>query len=105
MAAGRLARMTRYVFVGQSSPVDGREEEYVQWYLNRHLPAMLQCAGVVSVRRFGLADSQLPGTTPACKYLAIYEIETEAARTFVEDMLRRAVSGILPSSNACWRGA
>lgn len=92
--------MARYLFVGHSSPVQGREDEYQDWYLNRHLPAMLQCMGVVSVRRFKPADAQLPGRTPQHQYLAIYEIETEAAADFVKDMISRAISGQLPSSTS-----
>jgi hypothetical protein len=90
--------MARYVFVGQSSPVPGQEAEYHDWYLSRHLPAMLQCLGVVSVRRFELTGAQLPRSATPHQFLAIYEIETEAPEAFVKDMLARAMDGRLPSS-------
>jgi hypothetical protein len=92
--------MARYIFVGQSKPKDGRESEYEEWYLKQHLPAMLQCAGAISVRRFRCADAQLPNVQRSDAYLAIYEIETEAPRSFVEDMLSRAISGRLPTSDS-----
>jgi hypothetical protein len=97
--------MSRYVFVGQSSPVPGREAEYEDWYLKRHLPAMLQCAGVVSVRRFRCVEPQLPGTATPHRYLAIYEIDSEAPEAFVKDMLDRAIRGVLPSSGASAPGS
>jgi hypothetical protein len=92
--------MTRYVFVGHSSPVEGREDEYNDWYLQQHLPAMMQCVGVLSVRRFKCADAQLPNAATPYRYLAIYEIETDAAKSFVKDMLERAISGRLPASSS-----
>ena len=97
--------MPRYVFVGHSSPVEGREAEYDDWYLNRHLPAMLQCVGVVSVRRFKCAEAQLPKTALSHRYLAIYEVETDAPENFVKDMLSRAISGRLPSSTTAATGS
>lgn len=90
--------MARYLFVGQSSAVPAREDEYNDWYLKLHLPAMLQCAGVVSVRRFKLATAQLPKIPQQHQYLAIYEIETDTPEVFVKDMLARAMSGRLPLS-------
>lgn len=92
--------MARYVFVGHSSALEGRDAEYNDWYLKRHLPALLQCPGVLSVRRFRLADAQLPKTETNFKYLAIYEIETEAPQDFVKEVLSRAISGQLPSGCA-----
>lgn len=97
--------MARYVFVGQSSPVAGREDDYNDWYLQRHLPAMLKCAGTISVRRFKLAGPQLPKTATPHRYLAIYEIETDAPEAFVKDMLARAIDGRLPASEACAPGS
>ncbi len=97
--------MTRHVFVGHSSAVEGREDEYNDWYVNYHLPALLQCPGVISVRRFKVTDAQLPNTARSFKYLAIYEVETDDPRSFVNEVLSRAATGRLPTSSTSAPGS
>ncbi|MFY9327543.1 MAG: DUF4286 family protein [Georgfuchsia sp.] len=62
-----------------SNPVAGREDEYNDWYTNRHLADVLKVPGFKSARRFKLAQDD-----PAAKwkYLAIYDFESdEPAKT------------------------
>ena len=59
----------------------------------------------MDVRRFKLAGPQLPKTATPHRYLAIYEIETDAPEAFVKDMLARAIDGRLPASEACAPGS
>jgi hypothetical protein len=92
--------MARYVFVAHTNPVEGREDEYNDWYSNEHLTAMLQCPGVVSARRFALADAQVRAVAEPFKYLAIYEVETDDPQTFVDAVLSRAGTERLPTSTA-----
>jgi hypothetical protein len=49
--------MARYVFAIHSNPVEGREQEYNDWYSNRHLDDLLACAGVTAARRLTLAST------------------------------------------------
>lgn len=68
--------MNRHVLVVQSNAVDGRDDEFNDWYDREHLPAVLTVAGFVSARRFRAAPS-VHGELPEHRYLAIYEIETD----------------------------
>ncbi len=59
-----------------SNPVEGREDEYNEWYNNVHLGEMCQLPSVISAQRFELTAG-LPGNDSAWKYLAIYEISND----------------------------
>lgn len=82
-----------------SNPIQGREQDYNEWYDTQHLPDLLRIPGVVSARRLVAGDTQfgkddkLPG-----KYLALYEIETEdLAAVFLEMQSRAGESGMVMS--------
>jgi hypothetical protein len=85
--------MTSY-FVVLSNAVEGRDEEFNDWYTNRHLGDVLQVPGFSSARRFGLAGSDkqtlaIPGVDAGesdpeskgaeYKYLALYGLDGEPA--------------------------
>lgn len=97
--------MQRYIFVAHSSAVPGREDEYNDWYVNRHLPALMQIPGVISARRYTPGEAQLGGAAPPFQYLAIIEIETDNPQTFLDEMRNRAIRGELPSSNTLAPGS
>jgi hypothetical protein len=65
--------MARYTIVVLSNPVDGREEEYNQWYDTVHIPELVALPGVRSARRLRLADDRYA----ACdhRYLVVYECD------------------------------
>lgn len=42
-----------------SNPVEGREQEYNDWYSNQHLNDLLAIPGVISARRFKLSGTQI----------------------------------------------
>jgi hypothetical protein len=92
--------MGRYVFAVQSNPVAGREDEYNDWYSNRHLPDLLAMPGVVSARRFALADRQVRSEVPPFGYLALYEIETDDVQSFIDELNARARTESMPISSA-----
>jgi hypothetical protein len=63
-----------------SKPVEGREDEFNEWYDRVHVPDLLAIAGVVSAQRFDLLDAEIvraAGWTPEQRYLAIYEIDED----------------------------
>ena len=65
----------RYTFVAFTNSVDGREDDFNQWYDQQHVPDVLDVPGFVSAQRFVCADSQLGPVVH--KYMTIYQIETE----------------------------
>jgi hypothetical protein len=60
--------MSRHLYLVFSSPVEGRESEYNEWYSNIHLRDVLKVPGFVAAQRFKQAEGA---------YLAVYEIESE----------------------------
>jgi hypothetical protein len=68
--------MPRYTFVVLTNHVIGREDEFNQWYDERHLPDVLAIDGFVAAQRFRLADTD-PPQQYGHRYLALYEVETD----------------------------
>lgn len=93
--------MPRYVFAVYSNPVEGREQEYLDWYANRHLDDLRACAGVISARHLTIADQQFTNVQPQqFKYLALYEVETNDVQLFMHDVLTRIDTPRMPRSPA-----
>ena len=53
--------MGRHVFMVMTNPVEGREDEYNEWYSGIHLQEVVAIAGFISAQRFKLSDAQLAG--------------------------------------------
>tara|TARA_B100001167_G_scaffold147057_1_gene94864 strand:- start:106 stop:450 length:345 start_codon:yes stop_codon:yes gene_type:complete len=53
-------------------PEAGTEREFNEWYNEHHVPERVSVPGILSARRYELADGE-----GALKYLAIYELENE----------------------------
>jgi hypothetical protein len=92
--------MGRYVFVVYSNPVEGREQEYNDWYWNQHLSDLLACPGIIAARRLMLADRQVRDMPQPFKYLALYEIETNDLQGFIDELVSRATTGRMARSAA-----
>jgi len=92
--------VARYLLVVNSNPVQGREQEYNEWYSHRHIADLLALPGVVSARRFVLEQVQLSDVPRPFKYLALYEVETDDLQDFVGQLLLRSGTESLPISTA-----
>lgn len=57
-----------------SNAVEGRDDEYNDWYDRVHLPDVLAVSGFVAARRY-VAEPSVRGELPAQRYAAIYEME------------------------------
>jgi hypothetical protein len=80
----------RTIFVVSSNAVTGRDDEYNEWYTERHLDETLRVPGVVSAQRFRLHEHQMAGREPsAYQYLAIYECEGDVSAILAEFERRR----------------
>ena len=69
--------MSKYIMAVYSNAVEGREDEYNQWYNDIHLGEVLEVPGFVAAQRFSVTGDPVRGDSPAHKYLAIYELETD----------------------------
>jgi hypothetical protein len=70
--------MPRFKMIALTKPVEGREDEYNDWYQNTHLPEVCALPGMVGAQRYKLA-APLQGYDER-PYLAIYDIETDDIR-------------------------
>jgi len=86
--------MTTY-YVVQTNPVEGREDEYNDWYNSRHIPDVLAVAGFAAARRYTLADLPKNATAPY-RYLALYEFEGDPA-VALENLAEAVAGGMLIS--------
>lgn len=66
----------RNLLIVFSNPVDGRVEDFNDWYTNVHIRDVMRMPSAIAVQRFCLAEKQ-PVGAPACafQYLAIYEVD------------------------------
>ncbi|MCD0449124.1 hypothetical protein LO762_07965 [Actinocorallia sp. API 0066] len=76
--------MGQYTYIVLTNPVEGREDEYNDWYDNTHLHDALRIPGFVAAQRFELADAQRAEPPHPWKYLAIYELEIDDPQKTVD---------------------
>jgi len=90
--------MPRYKLVVLSSPLEGREADYNDWYQNIHMRQVMAIPGFESGQRYRRSaaltqDEFFP-------YLAIYEIETDDIAGALAELRRRAGNGQVTTSDA-----
>ena len=91
-----------------TDPVEGREDEYNEWYNEEHLHDVLALKGVRAAQRFRFRPGQLGETAPF-QYLAIYEVEgltvEEAEAELLDaasDRERMPISKAMARERATW---
>ena len=99
--------MERYLLMVQTNAIRDRDPEFNAWYDERHLPDLLAIPGVMSARRYILAESQLGNgldpmvlTPQQFRYLALYEIDTENETDWIRELKRRIGTGRMSVSDA-----
>jgi hypothetical protein len=88
------------VLVVFSSPTEGAEDAYNDWYTNDHLAEVVEIPGFVAARRYRLTDAQVPGFPQSSHaYMSIYEIEGDPGEA-LERLMAELESGrmALPDS-------
>ncbi len=62
-----------------SNAVEGRDDEFNDWYDNVHVPDLLGIPGVLSAQRYDLLETAINKNPamppPAHRYLCVYEME------------------------------
>ena len=79
-----------------TSPVEGREDEYNEWYDNTHLVEFAALPGVVSAQRFKVSPT---GPKSKTSYAAIYELDGDPADV-IQAMNAAIKSGEMHMSDA-----
>ena len=87
------------LLVVMTNPVEGREDEYNEWYTHQHLADVLAVEGFVAAQRFEFQESPLSRKPPA-KYLAIYEVEDDKREQAEKILLEVATTDKMPISDA-----
>jgi len=90
--------MASYVMVVQSRAKVGRDAEYNDWYDRIHLADICAIPGIKSGRRFEATPIAIGA--PGLPYLSIFEVETDDLKSVMEEMGKRAASGVIRSSDA-----
>ena len=89
--------MPRYKLMVLTRPVEGRDQEFNDWYTNVHLDDLVAIDGIVSAQRFRAVKS-LGGE--AFPYLSIYEIEADDVAAVTDEIQRRSQGGEMFISEA-----
>jgi hypothetical protein len=84
--------MPSYKLVVMTKPVEGREQEYNDWYQNVHLDDLVAIDGVKSAQRFRL-NQAVAGDLPPLPYLAIYEVQTNDIDGVIRELNERSQTG------------
>lgn len=94
--------MGDYVLVVYSGPVEGREDEYNDWYNNQHLQDVLAQPGYISARRYKLTDMKLDEGMPDAShpYVAFYYLQTDDPQKALDGMKERVQSGVIAMTDA-----
>lgn len=93
--------MGRFSYVVLTSAHEGREEEFLRWYDERHLDDVKKIPGVVDARRFDVVHQDV-NTIQAPKWhsLAIYEIEAEDPQSVLKAISAVSGSEVMPLTPA-----
>lgn len=78
--------MSKHCFVVITSPLEGRDKEYNEWYNTQHLSDVLRLPGFISAQRLKISseNSAIPG-----KYLALYQMETDDPEQAVKNLFSK----------------
>lgn len=74
--------MATFLVMVHSNPVEGREDEFNDWYEHTHLDEVLSSAGFRSAQRFQL-EAQA-GFESSHRYLAVYETDGDSAQEVID---------------------
>lgn len=92
--------MPKFNLLALTNPVEGREDEFNDWYTDVHLADVLKLPGVVAAQRFVLNDKQHRAPPFDWKYLAVYEIDIDDVQTTLTALKAASGTEAMPLSPA-----
>jgi hypothetical protein len=90
--------MATHLMIVLTNSVDGREEEFNDWYTNTHLRDIVTLDGFAAAQRFRLIPDDKSDGAPY-RYLAIYELEGEDHEIAKNSLGAAAGTGMVVSSS------
>lgn len=93
--------MARFHYAVLSKAAPGRDEEFIRWYEQQHLPDVLKMPGVVSGKLIKL-DFQRTYDIDAPEYttLTLYELEGDAPGPIIDMLKAASGSDAMPMTDA-----
>ena len=91
--------MGRYTLVVYTNPVEGKEDEYNDWYDNQHLGDVIAAAGFDRAERMRITDV-VPATSASHRYLALYQVETDDPESVWKGLISAAGTDAMKMSDA-----
>ncbi|WP_068154789.1 DUF4286 family protein [Rhodococcus phenolicus] len=69
----------RTLYLVQSNPLTGRDDEFNEWYDTIHVPEVVATPGMVSAQRYRIMDTEMSRLAgkPAHRYLVVYEMDED----------------------------
>lgn len=90
--------MAKYVMVVQSNAVQGRDDDYNNWYDTIHFQDICDIPGVKSGRRFDATPVMMGPTGQP--YLSIFEIEADDPADIMAELGKRSADGTMRQTDA-----
>jgi hypothetical protein len=87
--------MARYKFIVMANSKPGREEDYRQWYAQRHMPDVLDVPGFVSCEQL-----EHVGLDGRWLFSNLYDIETDDLDATMAEVFARAGTDRMQMSDA-----
>jgi hypothetical protein len=94
-------------FLALTNPVPGREEEFDRWYVEQHIPEVVEhFPGLTSGQLFKAAPSQPAGQSPRWGTLAVYGLDADDVAEYVagepRDLQLTPHGGAMAPESAVW---
>jgi hypothetical protein len=80
--------MTNPALMVFTSPVEGQDAEYNDWYSNVHLSEVLEVPGIIAAQRWQVGEASTD--SPTHRYLAIYELDERPAADVIASLVATA---------------
>lgn len=90
--------MSECKLVVLTRPVEGREDEFNDWYTNQHLNDVLAIPGFKAAQRFKIKGAPISPTS--WDYFAVYEVDHDNPQSVLDDMMGRVGTDRMPMSDA-----
>lgn len=94
--------MARFHYAVLSQAVAGREDEFVQWYREQHMPDVLRMPGVVSGKLVRLDFQRVYNLPDAPQWttLTLYELEGDDPEPIIDALKAASGSSAMPMTDA-----
>ncbi len=92
--------MSKHVLVVFTNAVNGRDDEFNDWYDRIHIPDLLKIPEIKSAQRFRLSGTQRMSPPYPWRYMALYEIETDDLAKVISIIKERAGTPLMPLTDS-----